>query len=56
VASVGRDAGRAVQEEVFADGIGRPARRMIEGLEAAGLGVEPPAESPGETPRERRTP
>jgi hypothetical protein len=56
VASVGRDAGRAVQEEVFADGIGRPARRMIEGLEAAGLGVEPSAPSPGETPRERRTP
>lgn len=56
VASVGRDAGRTVQEEVFTEGIGRPARRMIEGLEAAGLGLEPSPASSGDTPRERRTP
>lgn len=43
IASVGRDAGRTVQEEVFADGIGRPTRRMLDGLEAAGLGVAPAA-------------
>jgi anti-sigma factor RsiW len=51
VAAVGRDAGRAVQEEVLAGGIGRPARHLIEGLEAAGLGLQP---SPA--PAERRTP
>ena len=48
VAAVGRDAGRAVQEEVFTGGIGRPARRLIEGLEAAGLGLEPVAAGPPE--------
>ncbi|HSL82580.1 MAG TPA: zf-HC2 domain-containing protein, partial [Thermoanaerobaculia bacterium] len=47
VASVGRDAGRTVQEEVFADGIGRPARRMLDGLEAAGLGIAPATSGPG---------
>jgi hypothetical protein len=56
VAAVGRDAGRAVQEEVFTGGIGRPARRLIEGLEAAGLGREPSPPAPSEAPRERRTP
>ena len=56
VAAIGRDAGRAVQEEVLAGGIGRPARHLIEGLEAAGLGLEPSPPAPSETPRERRTP
>jgi hypothetical protein len=56
VAAIGRDAGRAVQEEVLAGGIGRPARHLIEGLEAAGLGREPSPPAPSETPRERRTP
>lgn len=37
VASVGRDAGRAVQEDVFDPGIARPTRRLVEGLQAAGL-------------------
>lgn len=49
VASVGRDAGRTVQEEVFTDGIGRPTRRMLDTLEAAGLGGAPAG-------GERRTP
>ncbi|HUP42363.1 MAG TPA: anti-sigma factor [Thermoanaerobaculia bacterium] len=48
VAAIGRDAGRAVQEEVLAGGIGRPARHLIEGLEAAGLGREPVAAGPPE--------
>jgi anti-sigma factor RsiW len=56
VAAIGRDAGRAVQEEVLAGGIGRPARHLIEGLEAAGLGRDPSPPAPIETPRERRTP
>ncbi|HEX6201022.1 MAG TPA: zf-HC2 domain-containing protein [Thermoanaerobaculia bacterium] len=59
VASVGRDAGRTVQEEVFADGIGRPTRRMLDSLEAAGLGVAPaaPGAAAGEAAgRERREP
>ena len=47
VASVGRDAGRTVQEEVFADGIGRPTRRMLDSLEAAGLGIAPAAPGAG---------
>lgn len=38
VASVGRDAGRAVQQEVFTLGLGRPTRRVMESLEAAGVG------------------
>lgn len=37
VASVGRDAGRAVREEVFDPGIARPTRRIVEGLQAGGL-------------------
>jgi hypothetical protein len=37
VASVGRDAGRAVQEDVFDTGLARPTRRVVEGLQAAGL-------------------
>lgn len=37
VASVGRDAGRAVQEDVFDPGIARPTRQLVEGLQAAGL-------------------
>lgn len=41
VASVGRDAGRAVQEEVFTLGLGQPTRRVMESLEAAGLAVAP---------------
>lgn len=47
VASVGRDAGRAVQEDVFDPGIARPTRRAAEGLQAAGLtGSTAPAEPP----------
>lgn len=59
VASVGRDAGRTVQEEVFASGLGRPTRRMLDTLEAAGLGVAPaaPGAAAGEaTGAERREP
>lgn len=59
VASVGRDAGRTVQEEVFALGLGRPTRRMLDSLEAAGLGVAPSASgaAAGEAAgRERREP
>lgn len=41
VASVGRDAGRAVQEEVFDPGIARPTRRIVEGLQAGGLAGTP---------------
>jgi hypothetical protein len=52
VAAIGRDAGRAVQEEVLAGGIGRPARHLIEGLEAAGLGLEPVAAGPPERRRQ----
>lgn len=44
VASVGRDAGRSVQEDVFARGIVRPTRRAVEGLQAAGLAGDEPAE------------
>lgn len=41
VASVGRDAGRAVREEVFTSGLGQPTRRVMESLEAAGLAEAP---------------
>jgi anti-sigma factor RsiW len=34
VAEVGRNAGRAVQDDVFADGIVRPTRRAVESLSA----------------------
>lgn len=37
VGSVGREAARAVQEDVLEAGIGRPAQRLVEGLQAAGL-------------------
>lgn len=43
VASVGRDAGRTVQEDVFDRGIVRPTRRAVEGLQAAGLAGDEPA-------------
>jgi hypothetical protein len=32
VASVGRDAGRAVQEDVFDPGIVRPTRQVVSGI------------------------
>ncbi len=35
VAAVGRDAGRAVQDDVFAEGIVRPTRRAVESLGTA---------------------
>lgn len=55
VAAVGRDAGRTVQEEVFAQGLARPARRVIEGLEGGGPGVAAPAaEEPADPPRRQR--
>ncbi len=37
VASVGRDAGRTVQEDVFDRGIVQPTRRAVEGLQSAGF-------------------
>lgn len=37
VASVGRDAGRTVQGEVFDPGIVRPTLRVVKGLQAAGV-------------------
>lgn len=40
VASVGRDAGRAVQGDVLDPGIVRPTRRVMEGLQAAGAGLD----------------
>lgn len=40
VASVGRDAGRTVQEDVFDRGIVRPTRRAVEGLQSAGVAGE----------------
>jgi len=52
VASVGRDAGRAVQEDVFDPGIARPTRRLVEGLQAASL-ARPPGGAEG---RERNQP
>lgn len=52
VAAVGREAGRTVQEEVFTQGLGRPARRVLEGLEGAGLGgAAPAAGEAADTPR-----
>lgn len=52
VAAVGREAGQTVQEEVFAQGLGRPARRVLEGLEGSGLGVAAPTgERTAEGPR-----
>ncbi|MFP3941176.1 MAG: zf-HC2 domain-containing protein [Thermoanaerobaculia bacterium] len=52
VAAVGRDAGDTVQEEVFAQGLARPARRLLQGLEGGGLGVDASAlEEPADAPR-----
>lgn len=48
VASVGRDAGRAVQEDVFDPGIARPTRRIVEGLQAGGLAPAPGPAGSGE--------